>query len=63
MSPNLGLICDNLAVVANKAGVEVEDDVDEEKDVDNRVNDEHLDISAATGGPEKEREPGLVWEN
>ena len=43
--------------------MEVEDDVDEEEDVDNRVNDEHLDISAATGRPEGGKEPGLVGAN
>ena len=41
---DLCLVSDDFTVVADKACVEVEDDVDEEEDVDNRVKDKHCDV-------------------
>ena len=41
---DLGLISDDFTVVADKACVEVEDDVDEEEDVHDGVEDKHGDI-------------------
>ena len=44
MFADLGFISDDFAIVADEAGVEVEDDVDEEEDVDDGVEDKHGDI-------------------
>ena len=44
MLADLGLVSDDFPIVANKACVEVEDDVDEEEDVHDGVEDKHCDI-------------------
>ena len=41
---DLGFISDDFAIVADEAGVEVEDDVNEEEDVHDGVEDKHGDI-------------------
>ena len=53
MLADLGLISDDFTVVANKACVEVEDDVDEEEDVHYRVKDKHCHVCRVAGRPEQ----------
>ena len=53
MFADLGLISDDLPVVADKACVEVEDDVDEEEDVYDGVEDKHCDICRIAWCPEQ----------
>ena len=51
MFADLCLIGDDFAVVSNKACVEVEDDVDEEKDVHHGIKNQHCDITCVARGP------------
>ena len=53
MLADLSLISDDFPVVANKACVEVEDDVDEEEDVHDRVKDKHCHVCRVAGRPEQ----------
>ena len=53
MLADLCLVSDDFTVVADKACVEVEDDVDEEEDVDNRVKDKHCDVCRVAWRPEQ----------
>ena len=54
MTAYLCFIRDDLPIFADKAGVEVEDDVDEEEDVDDRIYNQHRDIRVTGGLPESE---------
>ena len=51
MFADLCLIGDDFAVVSNKACVEVEDDVDEEKDVHHGIKNQHCDITCVARSP------------
>ena len=53
MFADLGFVSDDFAIVADEAGVEVEDDVDEEDDVDDGVEDEEPDVTVWTGSEHK----------
>jgi hypothetical protein len=53
VAPNLRLISDNLAVIADKTCVKVENNVDEEENVDDRIQDKHHHICAVAGCPGK----------
>ena len=53
MLADLCLVSDDFTVVADKASVEVEDDVDEEEDVHDGVEDKHCDVCRVAWRPKQ----------